>query len=61
VKEWGAFESFDVEENDLGRNVNGTTVPDFAAEFERNLDGKPGLAPDVSCSLYYSSDSDLSI
>jgi hypothetical protein len=48
VEGWGGFESSDVEGNDLGRYVNGT-VPDFVAEFERKLDGKPGLAPDVCC------------
>lgn len=46
AKRWGAFEGSDIDGNSLGRNVDGT-VPDFVAEFERKLDGKPGLAPDM--------------
>ena len=57
VKRWGAFEGSDVERNGLKIYVNGT-VPDFVAEFERRLDEKPGLAPDVCCSLDHSFDAD---
>ena len=59
VKEWGTFESSDIERNGIQIcGDDGTQVPDFVAEFERELDIKPGLAPDVCCFLYYSFDAD---
>jgi hypothetical protein len=56
VKRCGAFESSDIERNGLHAYVG--TVPDFVAEFQRKLDGKPGLAPDVCCFLDHSADAD---
>lgn len=54
VKEWGTFESSDIERNGIQIcGDDGTPVPDFVTEFERELDIKPGLAPDVCCFLYY--------
>jgi len=44
VKQWGAFESSDIERNGLRIYVDGT-VPDFVAEFERELHRKAGLTP----------------
>ncbi|KAF8490351.1 hypothetical protein F5888DRAFT_1129431 [Russula emetica] len=35
-----------------------TPVPDFVLKFERDLHGKPGVAPDVCCFLDYSFDAD---
>jgi hypothetical protein len=61
VKEWGAFESSDIERNGIHRCDGGTPVPDFVTKFEQELDSKPGLAPDVRCSLDYSSDADGSM
>jgi hypothetical protein len=60
VKEWGAFEGSDIEGNGL-REYGGGTVPDFVADFERELDGKPRLASDVCCFLDYSFDTDESM
>jgi hypothetical protein len=60
VKQWGAFEGSDIEGNGLRSNVHGT-VPDFVVEFERELDDKPGLDPDVCRFLDYSSDADGSM
>ena len=58
AKDWGAFESTDhsvrywnfsdIEQNGLQLLVDGT-VQDFVAEFERESDSKPGLAPNVCC------------
>jgi hypothetical protein len=62
VKEWGVFEDSDIERNGIRMcSNNRTPVPDFVAKFERNLDSKPGLAPDVCCFLDYSFDADRSI
>ncbi len=41
VKEWGAFESSDIERNNLRMYVDGT-VSDFVAKFERELQSKTG-------------------
>jgi hypothetical protein len=60
VKQWGAFEGSDIEENGL-RSYGDGTVPDFVVEFERKLDGKPSLAADVCCFLDHSSDADGSM
>ena len=55
----GAFEDSDIERNGLREYVG--TVPDFVAEFERKLNGKPVLAADVRCFLDHSSDADGSM
>ena len=60
VKQWGTFESSDIERNGLRIYVDGT-VPDFVAEFERELHRKAGLAPEVCCFLDYSFDADGSM
>jgi hypothetical protein len=44
LKTWRAFESSDTE---LNRVHPAISVPGFVADFERTLDGKPGLACDV--------------
>jgi len=47
VKEWGAFESPDIEENGIHiRSENWAPVPEFVAELELELDRKPCLDPD---------------
>jgi hypothetical protein len=62
VNEWGALE-----ESDIGKNriymcsEDGARVPDFVAELERKLAGKPGLAADVCCFLDYSFGADGSM
>jgi hypothetical protein len=61
VKQWGAFESSDIERNGIHIFHDKTLVPDFVAKFEQELDSKPGLAPDVCCSFDYSFDSDGSM
>ena len=63
VNNWGTFEDSDIEQNGLRQYVEYVdgTVPDFVAEFERELDSKPGLAPDVSCFLDHSFDADWSM
>lgn len=60
VNQCGAFEGSDIERNSLHECVHGT-APDFVIEFERELDGKPGLDPDVCCYLDCSSDADGSM
>jgi hypothetical protein len=60
VGEWGAFEASDIKRNDLDIFFHGT-VPDFVAKFERELDRKPGLAPDVCCLLDHTFDADRSM
>jgi hypothetical protein len=44
VKERGTFQYSDIERNKI--HIRGT-APDFVAEFEQELDKKPGVAPDV--------------
>ena len=44
VKKWDSFDSSYIDLNNIWE-VN--WAPDFVAEFERMLDSKPGLAPDV--------------
>jgi len=56
VKEWGAFNKSDMDKN--GLCTFDEEVPDFVAEFERELDRKPGLPSDVSCFLDHSADAD---
>ena len=46
VREYWNFS--DIEQNGLQLLVDGT-VQDFVAEFERESDSKPGLAPNVCC------------
>jgi hypothetical protein len=60
VNQWGAFEGSDIERNSLRECVHGR-VPDFVAKFERELDGKPRLDPDVCCFLDCSSNADGSM
>lgn len=50
MKEWGAFESSDIVRDALHIYIGGT-APDFVTDFERELDSKPSLAPDVCCFL----------
>ena len=57
---WGGFGDEDIEDNDLSIFVN-EPAPDFVTEFERELDAKPGVAPDVRCFLDHSIDADGSI
>ena len=57
---WGGFGDEDIEDNDLSIFVN-EPAPDFVTEFERELDAKPGVAPDVCCFLDHSIDADGSI
>ncbi len=61
MKEWGAFESSDIERNGIHRCDDGTPVPDFVTKFEQELDSKAGLAPDVCRFLDYSFDADRSM
>ena len=66
VKEWGLFESSDIERNGIRMSRrNRTPVPGFVAKFERELDSKPGLAAslalDVCCFLDYPFDADGSV
>ena len=59
VKEWGLFESSDIERNGIRMSRrNRTPVPGFVARFERELDSKPGLALDVCCFLDFPFDAD---
>ena len=48
VKKWDSFGSSDEGLNNLWEV---DWAPDFVAEFERMLDSKPGLAPDVGSFL----------
>jgi hypothetical protein len=59
VNQWGALEDSDIERS-LREHLYGK-VPDFVVKFERELDGKPGLDPDVCCFLDSSSDADGSM
>jgi hypothetical protein len=59
VKEWGAFGGSDIRRNGLSIYVG--TSPKFVAEFERELDSEPGLAPDARCILDHSFDTDWSM
>jgi hypothetical protein len=62
VKERGAFKSSDVEGNSIHIcGDDGTPVPDFVAEFERELQSKAGLAPDTCCFPDYSFDANGSM
>lgn len=62
VKEWGVFESSDIERNGIRMSRrNKATVPGFVAEFERELDSKPGLALDVCRFFDYPFDADGSV
>lgn len=59
VNDWGTFKDSDIKRNGLRKHVD---CPDFAAEFERELDSKPGLALDVCCCfLDHSFDADGSM
>jgi len=60
VKDRGAFESSDIEQNVVHFDDE-TPFPDFVAKFEQELDSKPSLAPDVCCFLNYSVDADGSM
>jgi hypothetical protein len=60
VKPWGAFQGSDIELN--GIHMHSTrAVPDFVANFERELDSKPGVAHDVRCFLHHIFDADRSM
>jgi len=48
VKKW---DSFDITDDGLNNVWEVDWAPDFVAEFERMLDSKPGLAPDVGSFL----------
>ena len=48
VKKLGGFQFSDIERNRISVV---TSVPDFVAKFERNLERKPGLPLNVRCSL----------
>jgi len=61
VKDWGGFDEFDIDRNELLAVESHLRVPDFVAEFERELDSEPGLAPDVCCFLDYTFDADWSL
>ena len=47
VKEWGAFNDYDIQGNGLRSHRRETQPPEFVADFERKLLSKPRLAPDV--------------
>ena len=48
MKKWDSFDSSDEDSNNLWKV---DWAPDFVAQFERMLDSKPGLAPDVGSFL----------
>ncbi|KAH9958536.1 hypothetical protein BC827DRAFT_552157 [Russula dissimulans] len=47
VGRWGQFEHADIQRNDIRDGLR-ISAPNFVAEFERTLDGKPGLDPNGS-------------
>jgi len=58
VNRWRAFESSDIERNNVRIWYDTTPVPDYVADSEEELERKPGLAPDVCYLFDYSSDAD---
>jgi len=59
VNRWGSFEHSDIERNDI--DVWDGTTPNYVRKSERELERKPGLAPDVCYFLDYSFDADRSM
>jgi hypothetical protein len=53
VNQWQIFQRSDIALNDIHdhNERNRDPAPDFVAKFERMLDRKPGLRPDVACLL----------
>ena len=51
VKQWQTFHYSDIDRNYIYDSTNRIPVPDFVTNFERMLDRKPGLRPDVGCIL----------
>ncbi len=62
VKQWGAFEEFDVVGDEIHMcSEVGAPVPDVVTDLERELDSRPGLALDVCCFLDHSFDAEGSM
>jgi hypothetical protein len=51
VNNWGQFEQPDIQRNNKSEERNMATAPNFVANFERTLERKSRLVPDVRCFL----------
>jgi hypothetical protein len=51
VHEWEIFQESDIDLNNILEASNEIPAPDFVTNFERMLDRKPGLRPEVPCYL----------
>ena len=51
VGQWQTWKRFDIDLNNIHDETDENPAPDFVTNFERMLDRKPGLRPEVGCSL----------
>jgi hypothetical protein len=51
VHEWEIFQESDIDLNNILEASNEIPAPDFVTNFERMLDRRPGLRPEMPCCL----------